>query len=183
MCIKRQMWPWRDWVVSAFNEDMPFDRFTVDQIAGDLMPEPSRERILATAFNRNHMINGEGGRIAEENRVEYGFDQTETVGTLWMGLTLTCARCHDHKYDPVSRRDYYRLFAFFDTTPVNGAGGSGQTAPVLDMATPAEVELQKKTAVAYDALLKVVVAKEAKLREAGMTVKDGKYDTKLPVII
>lgn len=180
---ERTMWPWRDWVVSAFNEDMPFDRFTVDQIAGDLMPEPSRERILATAFNRNHMINGEGGRIAEENRVEYVFDQTETVGTMWLGLTLTCARCHDHKYDPVSRRDYYRLFAFFDTTPVNGAGGSGQTAPVLDMATPAEVEKQKKTAAAFETLLKVVVAKEAKLREAGMVVKDGKYDTKLPVII
>lgn len=180
---ERTMWPWRDWVVAAFNEDMPFDRFTVDQIAGDLMPEPSRERILATAFNRNHMINGEGGRIAEENRVEYVFDQTETVGTMWLGLTLTCARCHDHKYDPVSRRDYYRLFAFFDTTPVNGAGGSGQTAPVLDMATPAEVEKQKNTAAAFEALLKVVVAKEAKLREAGMVVKDGKYDTKLPVII
>ncbi len=180
---ERTMWPWRDWVIAAFNEDMPFDRFTVDQIAGDLMPEASREKILATAFNRNHMINGEGGRIAEENRVEYVFDQTETVGTIWMGLTLTCARCHDHKYDPVSRRDYYRLFAFFDTTPVSGAGGSGQTAPVLDMATPAEVEKQKKTAAAYDALLKVVVAKEAKLREAGMVVKEGKYDTKLPVII
>ncbi|MBI1321895.1 DUF1553 domain-containing protein [bacterium] len=180
---ERTMWPWRDWVVGAFNEDMPFDRFTVNQIAGDLMPEASRERILATAFNRNHMINGEGGRIAEENRVEYVFDQTETVGTMWLGLTLTCARCHDHKYDPVSRRDYYRLFAFFDTTPVNGAGGSGQTAPVLDMATPAEVEKQKKTAAAFETLLKVVVAKEAKLREAGMVVKDGKYDTKLPVII
>lgn len=180
---ERTMWPWRDWVVSAFNADMPFDRFTVDQIAGDLLDKPARDQILATAFNRNHMINGEGGRIAEENRVEYVFDQTETVGTVWLGLTMTCARCHDHKFDPISKRDYYRMFAFFNTTPVNGAGGNGQTAPVLDMATPAEVDLQKKTAASYDALLKVVVAKEAKLREAGMILKDGKYDTTLPVII
>src|SRR5207253_1619774 len=100
---ERTMWPWRDWVVRAFNEDLPYDRFTVWQLAGDLLPSPTREQVLATAFNRNHMINGEGGRIPEENRVEYVFDQAETVGTVWLGLTLTCCRCHDHKFDPLTR--------------------------------------------------------------------------------
>lgn len=179
----RTMWPWRDWVVSAFNSDMPFDQFTINQIAGDLIPEPSRDQILATGFNRNHMINGEGGRIAEENRIEYVFDQTETVSTIWLGLTMTCARCHDHKFDPVSRKDYYQLFAFFNQTPVTGAGGSGQTAPVIDMATPQQIELQKRTANDFSELLKVIQAKELKLREAGMVVKDGVYSTTLPVII
>lgn len=179
----RTMWPWRDWVIQAFNSDMPFNQFTVDQLAGDLLSEPSRDQILATGFNRNHMINGEGGRIAEENRVEYVFDQAETVSTVWLGLTMTCARCHDHKFDPVSQRDYYQFFAFFNQSPVNGAGGSGQTAPVLDMATADQVAEQKKTAAAYGEHLKKVQAKESQLREAGMVIKDGVYSTTLPVII
>jgi hypothetical protein len=128
---ERTMYPWRDWVVRAFNENMPYDQFTIEQLAGDLLPESTRDQRLATAFNRNHMINGEGGRIAEENRVEYVFDQLETVGTVWMGLTMNCARCHDHKYDPVTQDDYYRFFAFFNQTPVNGAGGDPRTAPIL----------------------------------------------------
>lgn len=87
---ERSMWPWRDWVVQAFNNDMPFDQFTVNQIAGDLIPKAHPDQVLASGFNRNHMINGEGGRIAEENRVEYVFDQTETTSTIWLGLTMTC---------------------------------------------------------------------------------------------
>ena len=181
---ERTMWPWRDWVITAFNNDMPFDQFTVNQIAGDLLEKPSREQVLATGFNRNHMINGEGGRIAEENRVEYVFDQTETVSTIWLGLTMTCARCHDHKFDPISKKDYYQLFAFFNQSPVNGGGGSGQTAPVLDMTTPAQLEAQKKASAAYDSLQKTLLEKEKQLREAGMTTTaDGMYATKLPVII
>src|SRR5690606_2817795 len=128
---ERTMWPWRDWVVEAFNRNLPLDQFTLWQLAGDLLPAATFEQKLATGFLRNHMINGEGGRIAEENRVEYVFDMTETVGTLWLGLTLNCCRCHDHKFDPLTQRDYYQLFAFFNQTPVSGGGGNPQTPPVL----------------------------------------------------
>ena len=133
------MWPWRDWVVRAFNRNMPFDQFTIWQLAGDLLPNATSEQILATAFNRNHMINGEGGRIAEENRVDYVFDMTETMGTVWLGLTLNCCRCHDHKYDPLLQREYYQFNAFFNQTPINGGGGNPQTPPVLQVGTPKEV--------------------------------------------
>ncbi len=128
---ERTMWPWRDWVVQAFNDNLPWDEFTEWQLAGDLLPNPTFEQRLATGFNRNHMINGEGGRIPEENRVDYVMDMTETMGTIWLGLTFNCARCHDHKYDSLSRKDYYSLSAFFNQTPVTGAGRSPQTAPIL----------------------------------------------------
>ncbi|GDY23197.1 chromosome segregation protein [Verrucomicrobiota bacterium] len=133
---ERTMWPWRDWAVRALNENLPFDQFTLWQLAGDLLPNATLEQKLATGFNRNHMINGEGGRIAEENRIDYLFDQTETVGTVWLGATLNCTRCHDHKFDPFTMRDYFGLLAFFNNTPVNGGGGSGQTAPVIEVGTP-----------------------------------------------
>ena len=137
---ERTMWPWRDWVVRAFNENLPYDQFTVWQLAGDQLPNPTRDQKLATGFCRNHPINGEGGRIAEENRIEYVFDMTETMGTVWLGLTLTCTRCHDHKFDPLSKKDYFGLFAFFNQTAVSGGGGDPQTAPVLDMASPEQTE-------------------------------------------
>jgi cytochrome c553 len=144
----RTMWPWRDWVVRTLNANVSYDKFTIEQLAGDLLPKATDEQRLATAFNRNHMINGEGGRIAEENRVEYVFDQMETMSTLWLGTTMTCSRCHDHKFDAITQRDYYSLFAFFNNTPVNGGGGSGQTAPVLAVGSPAQqkeiLELEKK---------------------------------------
>ncbi|HTU26273.1 MAG TPA: DUF1549 domain-containing protein, partial [Pirellulales bacterium] len=100
---ERTMWPWRDWVVDAFNQNLPFDQFTIWQLAGDLLPEATFEQRLATGFCRNHMINGEGGRIAEENRVDYVMDMSETMGTVWLGLTLNCCRCHDHKFDPLAQ--------------------------------------------------------------------------------
>lgn len=134
----RTMWPWRDWVIDAFQRNLGWDQFTVWQLAGDLLENPSQEQILATGFNRNHPINGEGGRIPEENRVEYVFDKTETMGTTWLGLTLECSRCHDHKFDPISQRDYYALNAFFNQTPVTGGGKTGQTAPVLALPTDAQ---------------------------------------------
>ena len=130
---ERTMWPWRDWVVKAFNDNMPYDQFTIQQLAGDLLPEATQEQKLATGFCRNHMINGEGGRIAEENRVEYVMDMTETMGTIWLGLTLNCCRCHDHKYDPITNEEYYQLFAIFNQTPVAGNGGDPQMAPNLEM--------------------------------------------------
>jgi hypothetical protein len=148
----RTMWPWRDWVVKAFNENKPYDQFTVEQLAGDLLPNATREQIMATGFNRNHMINGEGGRIAAENRVEYVFDQAETTATVWLGVTMTCCRCHDHKYDPLSQKDYYSFYGFFNNSPVDGGGGSGQTAPTLDITTPEQdkkiAELKEKEAAA-----------------------------------
>ena len=137
---ERTMWPWRDWVVDAFNKNLPYDKFTIWQIAGDLLPDATMEQKLATGFSRNHMINGEGGRIPEENRIEYVMDMSETVGTVWLGLTLNCCRCHDHKYDPLSNRDYYRFFGFFNQTPVTGAGGDPQTAPNLAVPTAQQAE-------------------------------------------
>lgn len=134
----RTMWPWRDWVVAAFNSNMPYDQFTVEQLAGDMLSGASPQQKIATGFNRNHMINGEGGRIAEENRVEYIFDQVETTATTWLGLTMTCSRCHDHKYDPIYLNDYYGLFDIFNRTPVSGAGGSAQMPPVVEIFSDAE---------------------------------------------
>ena len=131
----RTMWPWRDWVVRQLNQNQPYDQFTLEQLAGDLLPDATDEQRLATGFNRNHMINGEGGRIAEENRIEYIFDQTETLGTVWLGITFTCTRCHDHKFDAVTQRDYFSLFAFFNNTPVTGGGGDPQGAPNLVVQT------------------------------------------------
>src|SRR5947209_13123690 len=123
---------------------MPYDEFTICQLAGDLLPNATEEQKLATAFCRNHMINGEGGRIPEENRVDYVMDMAETTGTVWLGLTVNCCRCHDHKYDPLTRRDYYRLFAFFNQTPVDGGGGNPQTPPVIEVSTPLQrVELDR----------------------------------------
>ncbi len=142
---ERTMWPWRDWAIKALNADMPYDRFTVWQLAGDLLPNATLEQKLATGFLRNHPINGEGGRIPEENRVDYVMDMTETVGTVWLGLTFNCCRCHDHKYDPIKQREYYGLFAFFNQTPVTGDGGDPQAPPVLDL-TPPEDEAKIKAA-------------------------------------
>jgi len=128
---ERTMWPWRDWVVGAFNRNLPFDTFTLWQIAGDRLPGATDEQRLATGFLRNHAINGEGGRIAEENRIDYLFDQTETVATVWLGATFNCTRCHDHKFDPYTQKDYFGLMAFFNQTRVDGSGGDPRTPPVL----------------------------------------------------
>ncbi len=115
-----QQWPWRDWVVRAWNQNMPFDRFTIEQLAGDLLEKPSNDQLVATAFNRNHMLNGEGGAIAEEQRINYVIDRVDTTATTWLGLTMACAQCHSHKYDPITHRDYYQFFAFFNNIPETG---------------------------------------------------------------
>ncbi|MBI1840157.1 MAG: PSD1 domain-containing protein [Verrucomicrobia bacterium] len=147
--LERTMWPWRDWVVKAFNQNLSFDQFTVWQLAGDLLPQSVPEQKLATGFLRNHMINGEGGRIAEENRVDYAMDMSETTGTVWLGLTFNCCRCHDHKFDALTQRDYYRMLAFFNQTSVDGGGGNPQTPPVLEVAT---AEQQQRTRALRDAV-------------------------------
>jgi mono/diheme cytochrome c family protein len=148
---ERTMYPWRDWVVQAFNRNLPFDQFTVWQLAGDLLPDATQEQILATGFCRNHMINGEGGRIPEENRVDYVMDMSETTGTVWLGLTLNCCRCHDHKFDPVTQRDYYSLFAFFNQTPIDGGGGNPQTPPVIELPTEDQQARRPQLAAVVDA--------------------------------
>jgi hypothetical protein len=114
------LWPWRDWVISAFNRNVRFNDFIVWQIAGDLLPGATREQKLATAFHRNHRQTNEGGSVEEEFRVEYCADRLHTTASAFLGLTIECARCHDHKYDPISQKDYYRLFAFFNSTDESG---------------------------------------------------------------
>ncbi|MFM1903831.1 MAG: hypothetical protein RLZZ440_1731, partial [Planctomycetota bacterium] len=131
----RTNWPWRDWVVEAFNTNMPFDRFTVEQTAGDLLPDASAAQKLATCFHRNHMTNGEGGREPEESRIDYVIDRVNTTGTAWLGLTLGCCQCHSHKYDPISQHEYYALAAFFDSIDENGQAGRG-AKPYLAVESP-----------------------------------------------
>ncbi len=113
-------WIWRDWLVSALNQDLPFDQLTIWQLAGDLLPDPTTEQKIASGFNRNHLLNGEGGAIPEEQRWVILFDRMETTATTWLGLTLNCAQCHDHKYDPLTQRDYYSLLDGFNRVPESG---------------------------------------------------------------
>jgi hypothetical protein len=136
---ERSMWKWREWVIDAFNRNMPFNRFGIEQLAGDLIPNATVEQKLASGFNRNHMINYEGGAIPEEYQVEYVADRVDTTSNVFMGLTVGCARCHDHKFDPISQKDYYRFFAFFNTIGEKGLDGkSGNAAPILEMPTAAQ---------------------------------------------
>ena len=150
-------WLWRDWVVQALNDDMPFDQFSTEQLAGDLLPNATQEQQIATAFNRNHLLNGEGGAIPEEQRFNNLFDRVDTTATNWLGLTMACAQCHDHKYDPLTQRDYYGLMSVFNQVSENGLAGGGPSrmriaAPFLEVITPenkariAELEAKVKEA-------------------------------------
>jgi len=118
----RELWPWRDWVIKAFNANMPFDQFTIEQLAGDLLPNATLDQKIATGFHRNHMLNEEGGIIAEEFLAEYTADRVETTAAVWMGQTFNCCRCHDHKFDPFTQRDFYAMKAFFHNVPEKGVG-------------------------------------------------------------
>ncbi|MEM7474047.1 MAG: PSD1 and planctomycete cytochrome C domain-containing protein [Planctomycetota bacterium] len=131
----RSNWPWRDWVIGAFNGNMPFDQFTIEQFAGDLMEEATAEQILATCFHRNHMANGEGGRHPEESRVDYVIDRVNTMGAVWLGLTLGCAQCHSHKFDPISHQDYYSFYSFFNSIDEDGKAGGG-AKPFMNYKSP-----------------------------------------------
>jgi mono/diheme cytochrome c family protein len=130
----RDMWRWREWVINAFNRNMPYDEFTIEQLAGDLLPNATIDQKIATGFNRNHMINFEGGAIPEEYQVEYVVDRASTTATTFLGVTMGCARCHDHKYDPIRQKDFYSFYAFFNTIPDKGLDGRfGNAEPVLQL--------------------------------------------------
>jgi hypothetical protein len=133
---ERSMWRWRDWVIDAFNADVPFDQFTIAQIAGDMLPHATLEQRIASGFNRNHRGNAEGGIIPEEYLAEYVVDRVETTSTVWLGLTLGCARCHDHKYDPFRQKEFYQVFAYFNQVPERGrAIKVGNSPPLIKAPT------------------------------------------------
>lgn len=148
----RDMWRWRDWVIDAYRANMPFDRFTIEQIAGDLLPNATLQQKIATGFHRNHRTNAEGGIVEEEFRVEYVADRVETTSTVWLGLTMGCTRCHNHKYDPLTQRDFYSMFAFYNNVPERGlVYNFGNDEPQIKAPTP---EMSTKLA-AYDATLSI----------------------------
>ncbi len=132
----RSNWPWRDWVIDAFRKNMPYDQFTIEQIAGDMLPNAGDSQILATAFNRNHRQNAEGGALAPEFYVENVIDRVETTSAVWLGLTTGCARCHDHKYDPISQREFYQLFSYFNNIGERGIGAGPKANPVQNFPSP-----------------------------------------------
>ncbi len=150
----RTMWPWRDWVIHAFNQNYPFSTFLTWQLAGDLLPNPTKEQLLATGFNRNHKITQEGGVIDEEYRIEYVTDRTNTVGKAFMAITLECSKCHDHKYDPVSQKDYYSMFAFFDKVPEKGLVGD------IQLASPGDPPNMKISTADINSVLNFINKKE-----------------------
>jgi hypothetical protein len=147
---QRTMWPWRDWVIRAYNNNLPYDQFIRDQIAGDLLPNPTTDQLIATGFNRNHGITTEGGSIDEEFRVEYAADRTNTMGAAILSLTLECARCHDHKYDPISQEDYFSLFAYFNSLqnedPAAGGRGRAHAPFIKDEASGQQVMVMREAA-------------------------------------
>ncbi|MFN9430543.1 MAG: DUF1553 domain-containing protein [Acidobacteriota bacterium] len=161
----RDMWPWRDWVIGAFNRNMRYDQFTVWQLAGDLLPNATREQKLASGFNRNHVINYEGGAIPEEYQTEYVIDRVETTGTAWLGLTVGCARCHDHKYDPIQQKDFYRMFAFFNNIAEKGLDGQkGNAAPVLKLPNELQATLERE-------MEEAIAGREKQMKEADVPGK------------
>ncbi len=164
----RDMWPWRDWVIKSFNENKRFDQFTIEQLAGDLLPNATTEQKIASGFNRNHMINFEGGAIPEEYLTEYLVDRVETTSTTWMGLTLGCARCHSHKFDPLSQKEFYQFYAFFNNVPEKGLDGNrGNAAPFMALPTDDQKAKQESLAKAIRDLEDTLADKNiAPLQEA-----------------
>ncbi|HRX54387.1 MAG TPA: DUF1549 domain-containing protein, partial [Verrucomicrobiales bacterium] len=149
----RELWPWRDWVMGAFNRNLPFDQFTIEQLAGDLLPQPTVDQRIATGFHRNHMMNEEGGVIAEEFLAEYTADRVETTAAVWLGQTFNCCRCHDHKFDPFTQRDFYSLKAFFHNVSEKGVGSYGSPIRVNNppfLKLPTAEQTQKLAALQID---------------------------------
>ena len=157
----RDMWPWRDWVIAAFNRNLPFDQFVTWQLAGDLLPQATDEQRLATGFNRHHMQSQEGGVVPEEYRTEYVADRVNTFGRAFLGISVECARCHDHKYDPITQKEFFELFAFF-----NSVNESGQI-PYSGIPSPTVMVMDDDTRAAADALKQEIAALEAGMQAGG----------------
>ena len=149
---RRTMWKYRDWVIDALNRDMPYDRFTIEQIAGDMLPGATNEQKIATGFHRNTMFNEEGGVDKEEAHFEVLVDRVNTTATVWLGSTIGCAQCHNHKYDPFSQKEYYQLMAFFANSARDSEASARGKEPVLDLATPDQEQTRKKLKAEIDAL-------------------------------
>ncbi len=165
----RMMWPWRDWVIQAFNENMPFDQFVTWQLAGDLLPDATIEQKLATGFNRNHQMTAEGGVIDEEYRVEYVADRTNTTARAFLGLTMECARCHDHKFDPISQKEYFQLASFFNNVNELGmTGDDGNAGPVLMLLKADEEEALTEARATITEQEAKLAARRAEVAEAGL---------------
>lgn len=155
----RDMWPWRDWLIRSFNANKPFDQFTIEQLAGDLLPDATLDQKIASGFNRNHIINFEGGAIPEEYQTEYVVDRVETTANAWMAMTMGCARCHTHKYDPISQKEFYQFFAFFNNVAEEGLDGKrGNAKPFLPLPTDAQKARQEE-------LNQAIKAREAALSD------------------
>jgi hypothetical protein len=164
---ERIMWRWRDWVIEAFNDNMPFDRFTIEQIAGDMLPNATLEQKIATGFNRNHRGNSEGGVIPEEYAVEYVVDRVDTTSTVWLGLTAGCARCHDHKYDPISQKEFYQLYAYFNNVPERGkAIKYGNSPPYIKSPTREQAKKLAELTKTADAKAKAFRDLQGELQKA-----------------
>ncbi len=177
---ERTMWPWRDWVIHAFNENMPYDQFVTYQLAGDLLPNASKEQILATGFNRNHMITQEGGVIEEEYRVEYVADRTVTTAKTFLGLTIECARCHDHKYDEISQKDFFNLFDFFNRIDEEGRIQYTNKAPRPNLKLDQNLVDEELSFIKMpDSILdiEVMVMKEANNLRKTFLLNRGAYDS------
>ncbi len=183
---ERTMWPWRDWVVNALNANLPYDQFSIEQLGGDLLPNATRDQKIASGFHRNNMFNGEGGRIAEETRVENVFDRVETTATVWLGATFNCTRCHDHKFDPFKQTDYFAFYDIFnqmsETGSASGSSRGGQIVPILDLSTDAERDAVKLAQERLDAIGKEVETFEIKKfpRPEGKPVSESPDAIKLP---
>jgi len=162
----RQMWPWRDWVIDAFNRNMPFDQFTIEQLAGDLLPNATDKQKIASGFNRNTRYNEEGGVDPEEYVIRYNIDRTNTLGQVWLGLTLGCAECHTHKYDPITHKEYYQLFAYFSGIKepmLEGPSVHGKPlAPFLKVPTPEQKATLAEHRQKLDAVEKTITKELAR---------------------
>ena len=170
----RGMWPWRDWVINAFNRNMPFDEFTIEQVAGDLLPNATREQKTASGFNRNHMINFEGGAIADEYQVEYVIDRVEATSSAFMGLTMGCARCHSHKFDPITHKEFYQFFAFFNNVPELGLDGrTGNAPPLIQLPSPAQES-------SFDELTAAIKTRESALDDEVVAPLQAAWEATLP---
>jgi hypothetical protein len=187
----RSAWRWRDWVIEAFNANKPFDEFVVEQLAGDLLPNPTLDQRIATAFNRNHRINAEGGIVPEEYRIEYVVDRVDTTSTVFMGLTFGCARCHNHKYDPLSQKEFYQLSAYFNSIDEDGHSFDwGNSPPVMAAPTREQqaqlAQFNQQIVSAendYNRLAKKFSRKQKDWEKAGVTNQQWFSDDKLIVRI